>query len=110
VMIGMARQCQGFARQAQAGRRKKIHEAGTHSRSRRSSLSPTRSRAAGTAPQRRTDIRGGLGAALRPCCALGRMKRPEKITVGEMRSSGVRGVLVYCADYHCSHSIAIGAD
>jgi hypothetical protein len=40
----------------------------------------------------------------------GRMKRPEKITFGEMRSSGVRGVLIYCADYHCSHSIAIIGD
>jgi hypothetical protein len=28
------------------------------------------------------------------------MKRPEKITFGQMRSSGVRGILVYCADYH----------
>ena len=27
-----------------------------------------------------------------------------------MRASGVRGVLIYCADYHCSHSIAISAD
>ncbi len=36
--------------------------------------------------------------------------RQQKITLGEMRSSGVRGLLVYCADYHCSHSIAIGAD
>jgi hypothetical protein len=36
--------------------------------------------------------------------------RPEKITFGEMRSTGVRGVLVYCADYKCSHSIAISAD
>jgi hypothetical protein len=27
-----------------------------------------------------------------------------------MRSTGVRGVLVYCADYKCSHSIAISAD
>ena len=24
---------------------------------------------------------------------------PTKITLGEMRSSGVRGLLVYCADY-----------
>jgi hypothetical protein len=23
---------------------------------------------------------------------------------------GVRGVLVYCADYHCGHSIALSAD
>jgi hypothetical protein len=38
------------------------------------------------------------------------MDHPEKITFGEMRSSGVRGVLIYCGDYHCSHSIAISAD
>jgi hypothetical protein len=25
----------------------------------------------------------------------------------EMRDMGVRGLLVYCADYQCSHSIAI---
>jgi hypothetical protein len=33
--------------------------------------------------------------------------RQQKITFGEMRSTGVRGILIYCADYHCSHSIAI---
>jgi hypothetical protein len=27
-----------------------------------------------------------------------------------MREMGVRGVLVYCADFHCSHSIALSAD
>ena len=32
---------------------------------------------------------------------------PDKITLAEMRSSGVRGVLIYCADYKCSHYIAI---
>jgi hypothetical protein len=37
-------------------------------------------------------------------------KRPQKISLGEMRSSGVRGLLIYCADYRCSHSIAISAD
>jgi hypothetical protein len=37
-------------------------------------------------------------------------RRPQKITLGEMRSSGVRGLLIYCADYRCSHSIAISAD
>ncbi len=31
------------------------------------------------------------------------MNRPQKITFGEMRPSGVRGVLIYCADYQCSH-------
>jgi hypothetical protein len=38
------------------------------------------------------------------------MQRPQKITFGEMRESGVRGILIYCADYHCSHSIAISGD
>ncbi len=38
------------------------------------------------------------------------MNRPQKITFGEMRSSGVRGVLVYCSDYKCSHGIALSAD
>jgi hypothetical protein len=38
------------------------------------------------------------------------MQRPQKITFGEMRDSGVRGVLIYCSDYKCSHSIAISAD
>ena len=36
--------------------------------------------------------------------------RQQKITLGEMRSSGPRRLLIYCADYHCSHSIAISAD
>jgi hypothetical protein len=36
--------------------------------------------------------------------------RPQKISLGEMRSSGVRGLLIYCSDYRCSHSIAISAD
>jgi hypothetical protein len=36
--------------------------------------------------------------------------RPQKITFGEMREMGVRGVLIFCADYRCSHSIALMAD
>jgi hypothetical protein len=36
--------------------------------------------------------------------------RPQKITFDEMRDMGVRGLLVYCADYRCSHSLAISAD
>jgi hypothetical protein len=37
--------------------------------------------------------------------------RPTKITFGEMRSgSGPTGILIYCADYKCSHSIAMPAD
>ena len=35
---------------------------------------------------------------------------PTKITFGEMREMGVRGVLVYCAHYRCSHSIAISGN
>ncbi|MBR0939335.1 hypothetical protein JQ586_39045 [Bradyrhizobium jicamae] len=38
------------------------------------------------------------------------MTCPQKITFGDMRSMGVRGVLVYCADYQCSHSMAVMAD
>ena len=36
--------------------------------------------------------------------------RQQKITFGEMREMGVRGLLIYCADYRCSHSIAISGD
>lgn len=34
--------------------------------------------------------------------------RPYKITFGELRETGGRGVLIYC--YCCSHPIAVGAD
>ena len=27
-----------------------------------------------------------------------------------MHESSARGILIYCADYHCSHSIAISGD
>jgi hypothetical protein len=27
-----------------------------------------------------------------------------------MRASGVRGLLIYCTDYKCSHSLAISGD
>jgi hypothetical protein len=36
--------------------------------------------------------------------------RQQKITLGEMRSMGVRGLLVYCSDYRCSHSGTITGD
>ena len=36
--------------------------------------------------------------------------REQKITFADMRDMGVRGVLIYCCDYKCSHSIAISAD
>ena len=38
------------------------------------------------------------------------LSRPTKITLAEMRDMGVRGILVYCADFQCSHSIAISGD
>ena len=36
--------------------------------------------------------------------------RSVKITFAGVRASGVRGLLVYCSDYRCSHSIAISGD
>jgi hypothetical protein len=36
--------------------------------------------------------------------------RPQKITFGDIREMGVRGVLIYCADYHCSHSVTLSAE
>lgn len=36
--------------------------------------------------------------------------RPQKITFGEMRAGGPTGILIYCSDYRCSHSMAMSAD
>ena len=36
--------------------------------------------------------------------------RPVTITFGEMRDSGVRGILVYGSDYRYSNSMALMAD
>jgi hypothetical protein len=38
------------------------------------------------------------------------LTRPQKITFAEMREQGVRGLLIYCADYRCSHASAISGD
>jgi hypothetical protein len=38
------------------------------------------------------------------------LTRPQKITFAEMRASGVRGLLVYCSDYHCSQWTSISGD
>jgi hypothetical protein len=53
-----------------------------------------------------------LAASLRARSAesLGMAGRPQKITFAEMRDTGVRGILIYCSDYRCSHSISISAD
>ena len=34
----------------------------------------------------------------------------QKITFGEMREMGIRDLLIYCADYKCSHSISMSGD
>lgn len=36
--------------------------------------------------------------------------QPPKITFREIRASGVRGVVIYCADFQCSHSTKATAD
>jgi hypothetical protein len=38
------------------------------------------------------------------------MTDQQKITLGEMRASGVRGLLVFWADYKCAHAVLISAD
>jgi hypothetical protein len=38
------------------------------------------------------------------------VERPQKITFGETREMGVRGVLIYCSDYKCSHCVTASAD
>jgi hypothetical protein len=42
-------------------------------------------------------------------CAAGlwRMQMPQKVTFGEMRASGARGLIVFCSDYRCSHNITL---
>ena len=36
--------------------------------------------------------------------------RPVKITLGDLRSTGVRDLLVFCQDYRCSHNVRLPAD
>jgi hypothetical protein len=37
-------------------------------------------------------------------------ERPTKITFAEMRDMGVRGLLIYCADYRCSHLVTMSGN
>jgi len=37
-------------------------------------------------------------------------RRPQKITLGDMRSTGLRNLLVYCGDFKCAHHVEIGAE
>jgi hypothetical protein len=45
-----------------------------------------------------------------PAAATEFSMNPPQITFGKLRNSGVRGILIYCADFHCSHSIAMNVD
>jgi hypothetical protein len=36
--------------------------------------------------------------------------RPQKITFADMRDMGVRGLLIYCSDYKCSHLVTMSGD
>jgi hypothetical protein len=36
--------------------------------------------------------------------------RVAEITLGEMRESGVRGLLIYCSDFRCSHWVRLSAE
>ncbi|QDF40217.1 hypothetical protein FJN17_23060 [Bradyrhizobium symbiodeficiens] len=36
--------------------------------------------------------------------------RQQQITFGKMRAMGVSRVLVYCADYRCSHHVEMNAN
>jgi len=36
--------------------------------------------------------------------------RLQKITFADMRDMGVRGLLIYCLDYKCSHLVTMNGD
>jgi hypothetical protein len=36
--------------------------------------------------------------------------RPNKITFADMRDMGVRGLLIYCSDYKCSHLVTTSGE
>ena len=36
--------------------------------------------------------------------------RPLKITLGDLRSTGVRDLIVFCQDYRCSHNVKLPAE
>jgi hypothetical protein len=38
------------------------------------------------------------------------MPREQKITFGEMRETGAHGLVVFCRDYRCAHSVKLSAD
>jgi len=38
------------------------------------------------------------------------MQRPQKITFGEMRSTGTGGLIVFRSGYRCSHNVTLAPD
>ena len=38
------------------------------------------------------------------------MSQGQKITFGEMRAAGASGVVVFCSDHSCAHSVKLSAD
>jgi hypothetical protein len=36
--------------------------------------------------------------------------RPQKITFAQTRNSGIRGLLIYCSEYKCSHPVSMSGD
>jgi hypothetical protein len=62
-----------------------------------------------TQPFRRLPT-AALGALMTPMPELTAPTRQQKIPLAEMRSSDVRGLLVYCANYRCAHAVRISAD
>ena len=38
------------------------------------------------------------------------MQRSQKITFAELRAEGVRGLLIFCQDYRCSHNVRMSGD
>jgi len=50
----------------------------------------------------------GDGCGIIGPCRL--QNRPIKGKLGAMREAGIRGLLIYCCDYKCSHSIRMSAD
>ena len=53
------------------------------------------------------DDANALRAARVFMSTMANLASPQKITFAEMRESGARGLLVYCADYHCSQSVRL---
>ena len=48
-----------------------------------------------------------LSKVLEPTGPTNAMKRPQEITLGEMRAQGERGLVVFCSDYRCSHNVEL---